>query len=995
MSEPRLILPLLADHLMGDPISSHHGVACCPAIGKETNDKYIVKIISVPASQTQLDALLLTGAYPSKKAALAYFQELTESAAEEAVMLKKLSALEGFTSYEGWQIVPMEDRAGFQLYLLGSYKPTLARHLKKRPLTHLEAVNLGLDLCAALSVCRRCGYLYVDLKPENVFLVGDREYRIGDLGFQRLDALKYASLPDRYRSAYTAPEISDAYSSLNTTLDTYAVGMILYQVFNNSELPLAGEDGLFPPPAYADYEMAEIILKACHPDPEQRWQDPAEMGQALVSYMQRNSVNDVPIIPPVIPEEPVPAEAPSIVEESPLSESPSVELLCEVLPEYEPDQASEADELLLVIDTEISEEAQAPEENELSEVEDETVPTEADGEALPDAAVTDEVSAMLAQADELIAHPLPDPVVAPEPVEIPMPDPILPEAKEDNSVPSEEVADVTPEEAEDAVIFQDVADAEEASAVAVMSPPEEESVLDADAPVKAPKKHTGLIALLITVAILLLLACGAFYYYENYYLQPILGIHLNGSEDQLTVVLDTEIDNTLLCVYCTDTYGNKLTGTLENNTATFTDLKPGSSYKISVEISGFHQLIGTTTASYVTASQTNIIAFTARAGDQDGSVVLHFDVQGPENTTWNVRYSAEGVAEQIQPCTTHNATVTGLEPGKVYTFQLEPVADLYVVGNDTIQFTATKVIYAQELAIHGFQNGALTASWSAPEWATVNSWTVRCYNNDGFKETYTVTEPQIAIEGLDPAQGYTIYVEAEGMSVGRDDSISANSITFKELLLDDSVAGQLTITWNYEGTAPADGWQLFYTIDGGVPYIVPCEQNTCTISPLLPGGHYSIYFDLPDNITVFGGRKEYDVPQAPSFDRNGIAAADFTFRMCHTPADVDWKWYTLRETDFSNTYAVGEKASFVMITNKRPQAVNEEVSTLYVIRDSAGNLVSLTVGRTRTWSYMWSEFRNQYATELDIPTMPQAPGEYSVEIYFGGALVTTQSFTVS
>ncbi len=233
MSEPRLIEPLLSQHLMGDPISDRHGVCCCPAIRKDSDDKYIVKILSIPATSVQMDALLLTGAYPNKAAALAYFKELTESAAQEAELLKKLSALEGFLSYEAWQVVPMEKDAGWQLYLLGTYKPTLARQLKSTPMTHLGAVNLGIDLCAALSVCRRSGYLYVDLKPENIYLTDRQEYRIGDIGFIHLDSLKYASMPDRYRSRYTAPEITDAYSNLNPTLDIYAAGLILYQVYNN------------------------------------------------------------------------------------------------------------------------------------------------------------------------------------------------------------------------------------------------------------------------------------------------------------------------------------------------------------------------------------------------------------------------------------------------------------------------------------------------------------------------------------------------------------------------------------------------------------------------------------------------------------------------------------------------------------------------------------------------------------------------------------------
>ena len=78
MSELKLVSPLLDGFVMGDPISDHDGVRCCPAMKENSDDKYIVKIISVPASQKQLDALLYTGAYTDAGAAAEYFKELAE-----------------------------------------------------------------------------------------------------------------------------------------------------------------------------------------------------------------------------------------------------------------------------------------------------------------------------------------------------------------------------------------------------------------------------------------------------------------------------------------------------------------------------------------------------------------------------------------------------------------------------------------------------------------------------------------------------------------------------------------------------------------------------------------------------------------------------------------------------------------------------------------------------------------------------------------------------
>ena len=52
--------------------------------------------------------------------------------------------------------------------------------------------------------------------------------------------------------------------------------------------------------------------------------------------------------------------------------------------------------------------------------------------------ISDEVSDMLTQADDLIAHPTPDPVVQPEAIDVPVPPPIVLEEDTEGD-PSEEV----------------------------------------------------------------------------------------------------------------------------------------------------------------------------------------------------------------------------------------------------------------------------------------------------------------------------------------------------------------------------------------------------------------------------------------------------------------------------------------------------------------------------------------------------------------------------
>ena len=984
MSEPKLISPMLDNFVMGEPISEHHGVRCCPAIETDSDKKYIVKIISTPASQTQLDALLLSGAYRDKETALSYFKSLADGITQEAEVLKKLSQLEGFLPFEVHQIVPMESECGYDVYLLSTYRKTLKHQFRRNAMTHLGALNLALDLCAALTISRNSGYLYVDLKPNNIYMTDAQGYRIGDLGFLKIDTLKYTSLPDRYRSQYTAPEITDAYSALNTTLDVYALGLILYQAFNDGNLPFNGETAPaeeFPAPAYADYEMAEIILKACAPEPAMRWQNPTEMGQALIRYMQRNGAHDTPIAPVSAPNPEIgsaehqqngndpantnlPVNEDTVQEQSEELDNNRGDPQLSDSQEETPAEITEAhiytedeDGNLTFIDTEASDET-APEENDAD---------------IGYEDVSVEVSDMLVQADELIAHQAPEPIVQPDPIDVPIPPPLT-------------IADE--QEASEDIPEDDETSAEPLSEV------ESTEQMDVDPDATAPKKGTASIRwvrnVLIVLLALALLAVGI-YYYKNYYLQPIDAIFLEeGEEGVLTVSITSQIDESKLTVICSDTYGNQLLSPVENGKATFTGLAPNAAYTIKVVATGFHRLTGDTFAPYTTPIQTNIVQFSAITGSEEGSVILGFAIDGPDADQWKISYTADGGENKEVVFVGHTVTVTELTVGNQYTFSLAPADDLHITGTNEVTHTASQIIKPTNLMITGCTNNTLTAVWSAAEGVSVESWTVRCYSDAGFDETIVTAETSASFKIPDQTANYTVEVSAAGMSVSERAYAAADSITVSNFTADKTDPNTLVLSWNATDQAPQDGFILLCAINDSAAQELSCQSaSSATVTPIIPGCNYTFTLQSTDGTGVLGGILNYHAPDPQPFKGYGVNAELMEFMMCRTPSYAGWNRYDLSDSDYTTTFTVGEDASFLVRMRHEYNISDDTIVALFVIRDETGAIVKVS-SSTDIWTDMW--YRNY--CELDIPSIPQIPGEYSVSVYFNAALAAEVDFSV-
>lgn len=1045
MPENKLISPMLDNFDVGGSISDHNGVQCFPAMRKNSDERYIVKTVSIPASQKQLDALLLTGAFPDAASALTYFKEQADSTVDELETLQKLSQLEGFLPYENWQVTQKEDGIGFDVYMIGAYKRSLRKFFQREPMTHLMAVNLGLDLCAALAVCRRCGYLYVDLKPNNIYLVNDREFRIGDLGFLKLDSLKYATVPDKYRSQYSAPELQDPFAVITPTIDIYAVGLILYQAYNGGELPFADAyaPGIkFDAPLYADYEMSEIILKACDPDPSVRWQDPIEMGQALVSYMQRNGANDTPIIT-AVPVAPVDDASSSIINEVEqflveddidlsdidLSDIPEIDGYDTL--EAGTDDADAADEPADDTVEEAGEPSEeATEDTADDEVLSEDVPADASTEATSvfenlsflDALnedetspennisdvdydeVSDELSEILSQADALVSHPVPEPAVAPDAPEISVPQAEEAPEPQETTEPDEEQVDAEetaepdlsaatpafdiPAE-EDAEVVAAIADAMKDETEDEQEEQEPDEIVSDESIEPQPQKSSNHILRNIIIFLLIaIVAVAGFLYYRFIYLQPIYSIMVDGDESSMVVLVDSDVDETLLSVVCSDAHGHQLSAPVVNGVATFANLAPDTGYNVKVVMDGFHKLTGETAVSYSTPAQTNIVQFSAVTGAEDGSVILNFTVEGPDTGNWSVAYSAADEEEKVEPMLSHMITIPGLTVGKEYTFTLIPGDDMYITGTNQTRFTASNLVYAKDVNIVSCLDGKLTVSWVAPQDVPVENWTVRCYTDSGYNETVITSETTAVFENIDSANAHTVEVIAAGMSVSERSYMAANAATVSNFQATPTGNGYMDLTWD-SSAVPEGGWVLLYNIEGmETQGTVTCSGNSAQIKPLVPGAMYKFTLQQANGDAVLTAPLTFQSPDAQDFSGYGMTRSTMDFATCKCPGG-DWSWNDVGSSGYTNTFSADETISLVGNLQTKSSVSDDIIITLYVFRDQDGNIVNYSF-QERSWRNMWS----QSYGEFDITQTPDEAGKYTLSVYFNGKLATEEAITI-
>lgn len=225
----------------------------------------------------------------------------TQKAKEEIITMEKLRGNTHIVDYLDFDFVDWsgEDSFGRDMYIRMELLRDLRTELKhNRIFSEREIIKVGCDICKALSLCHSKGIIHRDIKPDNIFVNKDGNYKLGDFGISK-------SLPD-FAHGYSGTGIGTfAYmpaeqlkGKYNKIVDIYSLGMVLYELSNGNKLPFAKEQFVsdqeviqrlsgqkLPSPSNASTKLAEVILKACAFNPKERYASAEEFLSALENLL--------------------------------------------------------------------------------------------------------------------------------------------------------------------------------------------------------------------------------------------------------------------------------------------------------------------------------------------------------------------------------------------------------------------------------------------------------------------------------------------------------------------------------------------------------------------------------------------------------------------------------------------------------------------------------------------------------------------------------------
>ena len=271
-------------------------------------EKAALKVISIPQNDSDIEELYNDG-YDEESVTSTFHTHLKSIVAEYSLM-RKMNGSSNIVNCDDVRYVQHDDGIGWDIYIKMELLTPLAKALPAT-VSEEQAIKIAKDMCAALELCSKHNIVHRDIKPQNIFVSENGDYKLGDFGIAKtVEKTMGGTKTGTYK--YMAPEV---YSNrpYNSIADIYSLGLVLYWLLNERRMPFmplppeklkAGMDEdsrnrrfsgeKIPAPKNGSKELKRIVIKACSFDPKDRYQTAREMREDLVRLSNGRAAEFIP-----------------------------------------------------------------------------------------------------------------------------------------------------------------------------------------------------------------------------------------------------------------------------------------------------------------------------------------------------------------------------------------------------------------------------------------------------------------------------------------------------------------------------------------------------------------------------------------------------------------------------------------------------------------------------------------------------------------------------
>ena len=255
-----------------------------------------LKWISLPQNQSEIQSLRNEG-YDDASIA-DHYASVIKAFQSEIVLMSKLRGHSHIVSFEDHLFEKRENELGWDILIRMELLESLPGFFKKDRAVR-DVITLGCDICDALTLCAKYKIVHRDIKPDNIFVNENGDFKLGDFGVARQMEHTQTNMSRKGTPFFMAPEVYTGREA-DARADQYSLGLVMHRLLNAQQIPFAPafdrilthqerEEALLqrlrgealPPPLQGSEKLKQIILKASNYQPKKRFAAPEEMKAAL------------------------------------------------------------------------------------------------------------------------------------------------------------------------------------------------------------------------------------------------------------------------------------------------------------------------------------------------------------------------------------------------------------------------------------------------------------------------------------------------------------------------------------------------------------------------------------------------------------------------------------------------------------------------------------------------------------------------------------------